>query len=261
MGVPSRVGDDTQRQLWRAAVRLFAARGFRGTGIRELADAAGLSSATLYHYMGTKEDLLFSIMQTCLDRLLTAAERVVADGAPAELVITRLVHVHVLSHALHRDETTVVDNEIGALAPDRRASMVQTRDRYEDFWRRAIAEGCEQGVFSVPDQRFARMGLLEMCSGVAKWYSPDGPADLYLVVAPGAFFEAGFVPGFGTNHGSPYLYDRAVPLLVRAPGRVKAGTTRETPVPAAAFTRTAASLLGIGPPAGAAEAEDLAAPR
>ena len=183
MGVPSRVGDDTQRQLWRAAVRLFAARGFRGTGIRELADAAGLSSATLYHYMGTKEDLLFSIMQTCLDRLITAADRVVADGAPAELVITRLVQVHVLSHALHRDETTVVDNEIGALAPDRRASMVQTRDRYEDFWRRAIAEGCEQGVFSVPDQRFARMGLLEMCSGVAKWYSPDGPADLDTIDA------------------------------------------------------------------------------
>ena len=39
-------------------VALFAAKGFHGTGIRELADAAGLSSATLYHYMGTKEDLL-----------------------------------------------------------------------------------------------------------------------------------------------------------------------------------------------------------
>ena len=41
-----------------AALTLFAERGYHGTGIRQLADAAGLSSASLYHYMGTKEELL-----------------------------------------------------------------------------------------------------------------------------------------------------------------------------------------------------------
>ncbi len=96
---------------------------------------------------------------------------------------------------------------------------------------------------------------------VCRAIDPDGPGDLYLVVAPGAFFEADLVPGFGASHGSPYLYDRAVPLLVRAPGSVKAGATRDAPVPAAAFTRTAASLLGIRPPSSADAGEDLAAPR
>jgi hypothetical protein len=96
---------------------------------------------------------------------------------------------------------------------------------------------------------------------VCRAIDPGGPGDLYLVVAPGAFFDADLVPGFGTNHGSPYLYDRAVPLLVRAPGYLKAGATRDAPVPAAAFTRTAASLLGIQPPSSAAAGEDLAALR
>ncbi|WP_245645271.1 TetR/AcrR family transcriptional regulator [Pseudonocardia acaciae] len=174
---------DTQRQVWDAAVRLFAAKGFHGTGIRELADAANLSSASLYHYMGTKEDLLFGIMRTCLERLIKAAERVTeGDPSPPE-VIVRLVHVHVITHALHRDETTVVDNEIAALGPDRRAAVVEYRDGYEDHWRRPIAQGCEQGLFWVPDQRFARMALLEMCSGVPKWYTPDGPLDLDTIAA------------------------------------------------------------------------------
>lgn len=183
MSAQGRAGDDTQRQVWEAAVRLFAAQGFHGTGIRELAEAARLSSATLYHYMGTKEDLLFSIMKASLDRLITAAERVSADDASPQAVIARLVHVHVLTHALHRDETTVVDNEIGVLSPERRDTMVQIRDRYEDFWRNAIADGCQRGVFSVPDERFARMAVLEMCSGVAKWYSPTGEMDLDAIGA------------------------------------------------------------------------------
>jgi type I phosphodiesterase/nucleotide pyrophosphatase len=76
----------------------------------------------------------------------------------------------------------------------------------------------------------------------------DEPADLYLVVAPGAFFDAGYPPGHGMSHGSPYLYDRSVPLLVRAPGRFAAGVVHEAPVSFTTFTRTAAALLGIVPP-------------
>jgi hypothetical protein len=87
---------------------------------------------------------------------------------------------------------------------------------------------------------------------------PKGPADLFLVLRPGAFFDPDVVPGFGMSHGSRFLYDRAVPLLVRAPGRVAAGTLREAPVSFASFSRTAASLLGIRPPGQARPGEDLA---
>jgi arylsulfatase A-like enzyme len=78
-----------------------------------------------------------------------------------------------------------------------------------------------------------------------------------VVPRPGTFFDVGYAPGHGTSHGSPYLYDRAVPLLVRAPGRVPAGATRDSPVAAAAFARTAAALLGVPPPKAARAAADL----
>lgn len=78
----------------------------------------------------------------------------------------------------------------------------------------------------------------------------DQPGDFYLVPAPGTVFDPELAVGRGTNHGSPYLYDRAVPLLIRAPGRVPAGVVRTEPTSYAAFTRTAASLLRIREPAG-----------
>lgn len=168
----TRAGANARRQVWDAAIRLFATKGFHGVGIRELAEGAGMSSATLYHYMGTKEELLASIMRASLDRLNDAAERVVADAPDPQSQIIRLVHVHVLTHALRPEETAVVDNELEALGPERRTAMVALRDAYEDHWRRAIANGCASGLFTVPDRTFARMALLEMCSAVAKWYSP-----------------------------------------------------------------------------------------
>jgi hypothetical protein len=94
---------------------------------------------------------------------------------------------------------------------------------------------------------------------VCRSIDPKGPATLYLLVAPGAFFDPEVVTGAGSSHGSPYLYDRAVPLLVRAPGLVPAGVVRETPVSFASFTRTAAAILGVEPPKTALPGEDLAA--
>ena len=70
--------------------------------------------------------------------------------------------------------------------------------------------------------------------------------------APGDVLDPDLAVGRGTNHGSPYLYDRAVPLVVRAPGRVPAGATRTAPTSYAAFARTAAALLGVREPAGLA---------
>jgi arylsulfatase A-like enzyme len=93
---------------------------------------------------------------------------------------------------------------------------------------------------------------------VCRAIDPTGPGDLYLVVDNGAFFDPDVARGAGTSHGSPYLYDRAVPLLVRAPGRVPAGQERRGPVAFATFARTAAALLGIRLPAGAGTGEDLA---
>lgn len=161
-----------------AAVRLFAAKGFHGTGIRELADAAGLSSATLYHYMGTKEDLLVEIMRVSLHRLLQAARRIIEESPSPVAALSGLVQMHVVAHAVQQPETVVVDNELRALTPEHRAEIVMLRDEYEGLWRAVIEEGCASGAFVTSDPRIARLGLLEMCTGVANWYSPTGDRGL-----------------------------------------------------------------------------------
>jgi AcrR family transcriptional regulator len=162
----------------RAAVKLFADKGFHGTGIRELAREAGLSSASLYHYMGTKEDLLAEIMRECLDRLLTAARGATEGVTDAAERLGTLVALHVITHAVQPDETRVVDNELRALAPADREVVVRLRDAYEQLWAGAIADGVHSGTFVTGEPAVTRLALLEMCNGVARWYSPRGTLSL-----------------------------------------------------------------------------------
>lgn len=119
--------------------------------------------------------------------------------------------------------------------------------------KRAIADIREQlkgwGIVDVVDVREA---AARTCSPtgetvadlVCRSISPADPADLYLVVGEGVFFDPGYVPGHGESHGSPYLYDRAVPLLVRGANKSPAGLVTETSEPATRFRGAAATLLG-----------------
>jgi len=88
---------------------------------------------------------------------------------------------------------------------------------------------------------------------------PKNAGDLYIVVKPGSFFDPHLVKGHGINHGSPYLYDRSVPLLLRAPRGAHAGARVTDWLRPADFTATAAAALQIRPPIGAADGRNLLA--
>jgi hypothetical protein len=146
-----------------------------------------------------------------------------------------------------------------ALPPDERAALQQRID--------AVFAGTGE-VAQVIDVRTAP----EVCPPPSDESLPaltcrsirrDQAGDFFIVPAPGYFFDPDLATGAGTSHGSPYLYDRTVPLLVRAPRHVPPGITRTTPTSYAAFARTAAALLGIPEPSGLAgsDAPDLTAAR
>lgn len=54
---------------------------------------------------------------------------------------------------------------------------------------------------------------------VCRSIHPGSGGDFYVVLTPGSFFDTGLVKEAGTSHGSPYGYDRLVPLFVRNPNR------------------------------------------
>lgn len=96
---------------------------------------------------------------------------------------------------------------------------------------------------------------------VCRSVHPEESGDLYVVFSEGSFIDTGYVEGHGVNHGSPWRYDREVPVLVRAPGRAGAAASRaELRVDHRAYAATLAGLLGVKAPEHARGGRDLSAP-
>src|ERR671919_1347512 len=72
-GTPRARRRDRQRDaILRAAARLFREHGYADTGMRDIAAAADISAANLYHYFNGKNELLFYCQDRALDRMLDA---------------------------------------------------------------------------------------------------------------------------------------------------------------------------------------------
>ena len=163
------VTDDAPRErVMRAAISLFAARGFNAIGIREIAAAAELRSSTLYYYFRNKDDLLVEIMLSTIRPLRDAGARIVAEIDDPVRCLAALVESHVWAHASDRMAMLVVDTEVRALSGERLSKVMQLRDEYEGIWRSVVRNGAKQDLFEAPQPEVAARALLQMTTGVSQ---------------------------------------------------------------------------------------------
>jgi AcrR family transcriptional regulator len=176
---PAQEGAPTQQRVTDAALTLFSTKGYAAAGIREIAEAAELTSAALYHYMGTKEDLLIHLMTEGLQRFVAASRAALVDLSGSERQLVALTRVHVATETVMRRLSMVIDGEVRSLTDG--AGVLKLRDEYESLWSDTISQGITSGAFNVAEPRLARLALVEMCNGVAQWYSPQGQLSLSQV--------------------------------------------------------------------------------
>lgn len=181
---PSRAGHRTrtaaparprEQQLRRAAVRLFREHGYDGTSMQDLAEALGMHRGSLYHYIASKEDLLFEIVESAMARFHDEVRPILEGEGPAPDRLRRAVGAHLRIAAEEPDELTLLQVELKALAPERRGQIVAERDAYEHAWRAFIREGMRDGAFHCADERTAGFMILAACNWFSQWYRPTGP--------------------------------------------------------------------------------------
>lgn len=166
---------DRQRDaILRAAARLFRERGFADTGMRDIADAAGLSAANLYHYFDGKNDLLFYCQDRALDRMLkaVAAARRSKTLAADRLTLVFTAHLQTL---LDEVEGATAHLQIESLSPALRAAIVKKRDRYERALRRLIADGVRTRELVTLDPAIVARAMLGAMNWTVTWFQPEGP--------------------------------------------------------------------------------------
>ena len=167
-------GSKTETAIREAAIELIAAHGFEAVTLRDLAAHAGIQAGSLYRYHASKTDLLFSIMTTHMEDLLSHwnEQNVPSESAPARL--HRFIEFHVRYHSRKQREVFIAHMEIRSLTPDDRIKVTAMRREYEGILRDILQAGADAGQFHIPDTRVATFAVLAMLTGLTAWYQEGG---------------------------------------------------------------------------------------
>ncbi|ABG93437.1 MULTISPECIES: TetR/AcrR family transcriptional regulator [Rhodococcus] len=165
--------DLNRTEILRVSAELFARSGYHGTGIADLGTAVGLGRGALYHYIGSKEEVLFAISSRQLAQMNDVADELALTEPDPELRLRGLARALLRNIAEHRAEWTVFFREYHALTGDRRVRVVAARERYESHWRHAFEQGVRDGAFTLLPPLMIK-GVLGMFNYSYLWLTADG---------------------------------------------------------------------------------------
>lgn len=184
------------REICRIAARVFYDKGYDGASMQDIADAVGLTKAGLYHHVGSKDRLLFEIMNYGMDILEEAVVSKVRGIRDPRERLRRLIAGHIDLIVRTRNlEITVILHENRSLKGPLRSKINVRKAEYIALLEGTIAEVQTETTSSpLIGPRLAAFALLGMINWLYQWYKLDGPVkEDELVEAYTALFLRGFL--------------------------------------------------------------------
>jgi AcrR family transcriptional regulator len=162
---------DRPAEILRTAAELFAESGFAETTVREIADACGMSSGSIFHHYVSKRELLVGVVAegTVLTHALVEAGLAGVDDPGDRLTTLLACHLRAL-HGESKPFTVVAMNEFQRLTVEERERVVAKRDAYEQVWTRVLADAAAAGLVS--SDPLLRLFLLGAVNHTVLWFEP-----------------------------------------------------------------------------------------
>jgi AcrR family transcriptional regulator len=136
---PGEVGGEDQaavpRRLLEQATKLFAKKGFDRTSVQEIVEAAGVTKGAMYHYFGSKDDLLYEIYARVLREQTRQLESVASSDAPLRERLGAAASDVVVSSIDNLDDNTIFLQSMHQLSPDKRKAVRAERRKYHERFR------------------------------------------------------------------------------------------------------------------------------
>jgi AcrR family transcriptional regulator len=165
-----------QRRIVDAAVGLFSRKGFDGTSVQEVVDAAQVTKGAMYHYFRSKDDLLYEIYHELITEQLAGLDRIRSAGGPPPQVLHAIVVDLVVSTAARLGAAAVFAREAHKLASEPMAALRAQRRRYHEGVRELVEAGQRDGAFaSSASAETVTLMIFGIVNQLSQWYRPDGP--------------------------------------------------------------------------------------
>lgn len=169
-----RRGRSTEEELLRTATHLFCARGYNGTSISDLAEAMGVTNASVYYYVSSKQELLLRVLQSGLDGFLGKLEEIAQSDLPSREKLRLALENHLAFVFDRRDAITVFLRERRFLESPYREDYQRNVDRYDALFHQIVEGSVDRGEISVRDPRVSTLLALGAMNWIVEWHKPHG---------------------------------------------------------------------------------------
>ncbi len=164
-----------EREILETAARMFQARGFGATSIRDIAQAAGVQKAAIYHYVRNKEELLRRIFSETAAELNRFLEELLGAPMSNPERLRQAIHTYLTFVVGRGAAITVAFRDARGMSAEHREWLGKISQIHMQLWDRIIQAGMATGEFRAVEARMASFAILGACSWMHAWYSPKGP--------------------------------------------------------------------------------------
>jgi AcrR family transcriptional regulator len=163
-------------ELLALSAKLFAERGYVSTTVRDIADAAGILSGSLYHHFDSKESIADEIITGFLDELFGTYGEIVAAGHGPRETLEAVVAASFDSIHRRPAEVAIYQNEAKHLMQLPRFGYLNQRNaEFRKLWNTILTDGVRDGVFRADlDVELVYRFIRDTVWVAVRWYNPDG---------------------------------------------------------------------------------------
>lgn len=174
----SRLYRERRAEIVRAAAQMFKENGYRGTKLGDVAEALGLDRASLYYYIGGKQELFQEVVGGAVEANATAAEEIRGGPGSAPEKLRTLITGLMVSYAENYPFLYVyIQENLSAVARERSdwaREMRRHNKRYENAVVGIVQDGIDRGELRTGTRAWViGFGIIGMAAWSNRWFNPD----------------------------------------------------------------------------------------
>src|SRR3954454_11854924 len=173
---PTQANATRRDELLGIAAGLFAEKGFKNTTVRDIADAAGILSGSLYHHFDSKESMVDEILRQFLDGLFDRYREIVARRLGPRSTLEAVVIASFEAIDQHNAAVAIYQAEARRLADQPRFAYIGERlTEFRRLWHDVLRAGIKDGSFRTDlDVELSYRFLRDTVWVGVGWYRPGG---------------------------------------------------------------------------------------
>lgn len=138
---------DKREAILRAAIKVFAEKGFFNSKVSDIARAAGIADGTVYLYFKSKDEILHSIFDRAMAEFIAEGKKELAGIDRPEERLRRIAELHLERLGADRDLAIVFQIELRGSTKFMQEFSAAGFAEYLDIIRATIADGQRSGAF------------------------------------------------------------------------------------------------------------------